>query len=180
MKIWIVNIGRSTNIIRTFLNQRDYDYWLLGSGKDADKAVVTIYDVTISESNTVKKIKDSIKNSNIRESRIQSVVSDDPWFSKYENFKLELTKYPNTQSLIDKLNMMSSDKKVITKYLKAQKELLLCDVSDDVKWFELVIDVVGVKEMIDGSYKKINGWNTKVMVSKKRKDNFLKAKSKSN
>ena len=175
MKIWIVNINKSTNIIRTFLNQSDYDSWLLDSGKDVDNAVVTIYDANPIETKTVKEIKDSIKESNIRESRIQAVVSDDPWFSKYENFKNELSKYSNTQPMIEKLNMLI-DKKSISKYLKAQKEVLLCDISDDVEWFELVIDFVGVKEMVAGSYKKMNGYNTKVMVSKKRKDNFLKAK----
>lgn len=175
MKIWIVNINKSTNIIRTFLNQSDYDSWLLGAREDVDNAVVTTYEATQIESNTVKEIKDSIKDSNIRDSRIQAVVSEDPWFSKFENFKNELGKYPNTQPMIEKLNMFS-DKKTITKYLKSQKELLLCDVSDDVKWFEILIDFIDIKEMVDGSYKKLNGYNTKVMVSKKRKENFLKAK----
>lgn len=172
MKIWIVNINKST--ILTFLNQSDYDSWLLRT-KDVDNSLVTIYEATQIESNTVKEIKDSIKDANIRESRIQAVVSDDPWFSKYENFKNELSKYSNTQPIIEKLNMLG-DQKQITKYLKAQKEFLLCDITDDVKWFELLIDFVGIKEMVDGSYKKMNGYNTKVMVSKKRKENFLKAK----
>lgn len=175
MKIWIVNINNSTNIIRTFLNQSDYDSWLLGSKEDVNNTVVTIYEATQIESNSVKEIKNSIKESNIRESRIQAVVSDDPWFLKFENFKNELGKYPNTQPMIDKLSMLS-DKKTITKYLKSQKELLLCDVSDDVKWFEILIDFIDIKEMVDGSYKKLNGYNTKVIVSKKRKENFLKAK----
>lgn len=175
MKIWIVNINKSTNIIRTFLNQSDYDSWLLGAKEDVNNAVVTIYDATVSETNTVKEIKDSIKDANIRESRIQAVVSENPWFSKFENFKTELSKYSNAQQMIEKLNMLGNEQKPITKFLKAQKEFLLCDVSDDVKWFEILIDVVGIKEMVDGSYKKMNGYNTKVMVSKKRKDNFLKA-----
>jgi hypothetical protein len=175
MKIWIVNINNSTNIIRTFLNQSDYDSWLLGSKEDVNNAVVTIYDANPIETKTVKEIKDSIKDSNIRESRIQAVVSDDPWFSKFENFKNELGKYPNAQPMIEKLSMFS-DKKIITKYLKAQKDFLLCDISDDVKWFEILIDFIDLKEMVDGSYKKINGYNTKVMVSRKRKENFLKAK----
>ena len=176
MRIWIVNIGR---VSKTFQTEESFNSWISDIGydtTDADsKAVVTIYDANPIETKTVKEIKDSIKESNIRESRIQAVVSDDSWFSKFENFKNELCKYPNTQPIIDKLNMFS-DKKIITKYLKAQKDFLLCDVSDDVKWFELLIDFVGVKEMVDGSYKKINGYNTKVMVSRKRKDNFLKAK----
>ena len=175
MKIWIVNINSSTNIVRTFLNQSDYDSWLLGCSEETYNATVTIYEATPIESKTVKEIKDSIKESNIRESRIQAVVSDDSWFSKYEKFKSELSKYPNTQTIIEKLNMFS-DKKIITKYLKSQKEFLLCDVTDDIKWFELLIDFVGIKEMVDGSYKRLNGYNTKVMVSKKRKENFLKAK----
>ena len=175
MKIWIVNINKSTNIVRTFLNQSDYDSWLLGCSEETYNATVTIYDATQLETNTVKQIKDSIKDANIRESRIQAVVSDNPWFSKFENFKSELAKYSNTQPMIDKLNMLGSEQKPITKYLKSQKDFLLCDVTDDVKWFELLIDFVGIKEMVDGSYKKMNGYNTKVMVSKKRKDNFLKA-----
>jgi hypothetical protein len=177
MKIWIVNINKST--IRTFLNQSDYDSWFHRDPNvalnDVDNSVVTIYDATPIESRTIKEIKDSIKDSNIRESRIQAVVSDDPWFSKFENFKNELGKYPNAQPMIEKLSMFS-DKKIITKYLKAQKDFLLCDITDDVKWFELLIDFIGIKEMVDGSYKKLNGYNTKVMVSRKRKDNFLKAK----
>ena len=180
MKIWIVNINKSTNIVRTFLNQSDYDSWLLGCGEthtllEAYNATVTIYDANPIEAKTVKEIKDSIKGANIRESRIQAVVSDNPWFSKFENFKTELAKYSNTQPMIEKLNMLGIEQKPITKYLKAQKDFLLCDITDDVKWFELLIDVVGIKEMVDGSYKKMNGYNTKVMVSKKRKDNFLKA-----
>ena len=175
MKIWIVSINESTNVVRTFLNQNDYDSWLLGCSEVTYNATVTIYESTPVESRTVKEIKDSIKDANIRDSRIKAVVSDDPWFSKYENFKNELGKYPNTQPMIEKLNMFS-DKKIITKYLKAQKDFLLCDITDDVKWFELLIDFIGIKEMVDGSYKKLNGYNTKVMVSKKRKENFLKAK----
>lgn len=175
MKIWIVNIGKSTNVAHTFLNQKDYDSWLLRCKEQLDSSVVTIYEATQIETNTVKEIKESIKEANIREGRIQAVISDDTWFSKFETLKGELIKYPNTQPMIDKLNMMSNDKKLITKYLKAQKEFLLCDVTDDVKWFELIIDFVGIEEMVDGFYQKLNGWNTKVMVSKKRKDNFLKA-----
>ena len=174
MKIWIVNINDKKNIARAFFDESDYNSWLLGT--DHELCTVTIYEATQLESKTVKEIKDSIKESNIRESRIQAVVSEDPWFSKYENFKNELTKYPITQPLIEKLNMLSNDKKIITKYLKAQKEFLLCQVVDDVKWFELIIDFLDIKEMVDGFYQKLNGYNTKVMVSKKRKENFLKAK----
>ena len=176
MRIWIVNIGR---VSKTFQTEESFNSWISDIGydtTDADsKATVTIYDANPIEVKTVKEIKDSIKGSNIRDSRIQAVVSDDPWFSKYENFKNELIKYSNTQPMIEKLSMFS-DKKSISKYLKSNKEFLLCDISDDVEWFELVIDFVGVKEMVDGSYKKMNGYNTKVIVSKKRKDNFLKAK----
>jgi hypothetical protein len=173
MKIWVVNVNDKKNIVRTFFDESDYNSWLLGT--DYELCTVTIYEATQLESKTVKEIKDSIKESNIRESRIQSVVSDDPWFSKYENFKVELVKYPNTQPLIEKLNMFD-DKKVIIKYLKSQKEFLLCQVTDEVKWFELLIDFLDIKEMVDGFYQKLNGYNTKVVVSKKRKENFLKAK----
>jgi hypothetical protein len=173
MKIWVVNVNDKKNIARAFFDESDYNSWLLGT--DHELCTVTIYEATQLESKTVKEIKDSIKDANIRESRIQAVVSDDPWFSKYENFKLELAKYPITQPLIEKLNMLD-DKKIITKYLKSQKEFLLCQVTDDVQWFELLIDFLGIKEMVDGFYQKLNGYNTKVMVSKKRKDNFLKAK----
>ena len=179
MKIWVVNVNGKKNIARAFFDESDYNSWLLGTDHERfdpsiGRCTVTIYEATQLESKTVKEIKDSIKDANIRESRIQAVVSDDPWFSKYENFKLELAKYPITQPLIEKLNMLD-DKKIITKYLKSQKELLLCQVTDDVQWFELLIDFLGIKEMVDGFYQKINGYNTKVVVSKKRKDNFLKA-----
>jgi len=172
MKIWVVNVNDKKNIARTFFDESDYNSWLLGT--EHELCTVTIYEATQLESKTVKEIKDSIKDANIRESRIQAVVSEDPWFSKYENFKVELSKYSNTQPLIEKLNMFD-DKKVINKYLKSQKEFLLCQVTDDVKWFELLIDFLGIKEMVDGFYQKLNGYNTKVVVSKKRKDNFLKA-----
>ena len=175
MKIWVVNINGKKNVVRTFFDESDYNSWLIGCDVETYNATVTIYEATQLESKTVKEIKDSIKESNIRESRIQSVVSDDPWFSKYENFKVELVKYPNTQPLIEKLNMFD-DKKVINKYLKSQKEFLLCQVTDEVKWFELLIDFLDIKEMVDGFYQKLNGYNTKVVVSKKRKENFLKAK----
>jgi hypothetical protein len=180
MKIWVVNVNGKKNIARAFFDESDYNSWLLGTDHERfdpsiGRCTVTIYEATQLESKTVKEIKDSIKDANIRESRIQAVVSDDPWFSKYENFKLELAKYPITQPLIEKLNMLD-DKKIITKYLKSQKEFLLCQVTDDVQWFELLIDFLGIKEMVDGFYQKLNGYNTRVMVSKKRKDNFLKAK----
>ena len=174
MKIWIVNFGKSTNVTYTFLNQKDYDSWLLRCKEQLDSSVVTIYEATQIETNTVKEIKASIKEANIREGRIQSVISDDTWFSKFENFKVELIKY-EVVSILDKLNMIGNDKKVVTKYLKSQKEFLLCEVTDDVKWFELLIYFLDIKEMVDGFYKKLNGYNTRVMVSKKRKDNFLKA-----
>lgn len=177
MKIWIVNLLSGIGVSsRTFFDEESFNTWLSTTTDAVSNKVVTIYEATQLESNTVNEIKDSIKGSNIRESRIQAVVSDDPWFSKFENFKSKLSKYPNTQSMIEKLNMLGSEQKPITKYLKSQKDFLLCDITDDVKWFELLIDVVGIKEMVDGSYKKMNGYNTKVMVSKKRKDNFLKAK----
>jgi hypothetical protein len=176
MKIWIVNINGKKNVVRTFFDENDYNSWLLGCDVETYNATVTVYEATQIDSKTVKEIKDGIKESNIRESRIQAVVSDDPWFSKYENFKNELTKHPITQPLIEKLNMLGNDKKIITKYLRAQKEFLLCQVVDDVKWFELIIDFLDIKEMVDGFYQKLNGYNTKVMVSKKRKENFLKAK----
>ena len=92
MKIWIVNIGKSTNATHTFLNQKDYDSWLLRCKEQLDSSVVTIYEATQIETNTVKEIKSNIKDSNIRESRIQAVISDDPWFSKFESFKIELVK----------------------------------------------------------------------------------------
>jgi len=172
MKIWIVKIGTNS---KTFFDEMSFNAWLSTTTDSVSNKVVEVYEATPLERKTVKEIKDSIKDANIRESRIQAVVSEDPWFSKYENFKLELTKYSNTQPLIEKLNMFD-DKKVITKYLKSQKEFLLCEITDDVKWFELLIDFLGIKEMVDGFYQKLNGYNTKVMVSKKRKDNFLKAK----
>jgi hypothetical protein len=171
MKIWIVKIGTNS---RTFFDELSFNAWLSTTTDAVSNKVVEVYEATPVERKTVKEIKDSIKGANIRESRIQAVVSDDPWFSKYENFKTELSKYSNTQPLIEKLNMFD-DKKVINKYLKSQKEFLLCEITDDVKWFELLIDL-GIKEMVDGFYQKLNGYNTKVMVSKKRKDNFLKAK----
>lgn len=172
MKIWIVKIGTNS---RTFFDEISFNAWLSTTTDVVSNKVVEVYEATPVERKTVKEIKDSIKESNIRESRIQSVVSDDPWFSKYENFKVELGKYSNTQPLIEKLNMFD-DKKVINKYLKSQKEFLLCEITDDVKWFELLIDFLNIKEMVDGFYQKLNGYNTKVMVSKKRKENFLKAK----
>lgn len=172
MKIWIVKIGTNS---RTFFDEISFNAWLSTTTDVVSNKVVEVYEATPVESKTVKEIKDSIKDANIRESRIRAVVSDDPWFSKYENFKLELAKYSNTQPLIEKLNMID-DKKVITKYLKSQKEFLLCEITDDIKWFELLIDFLNIKEMVDGFYQKLNGYNTKVMVSKKRKENFLKAK----
>ena len=171
MKIWIVKIGTNS---RNFFDELSFNAWLSTTTDAVSNKVVEVYEATPVERKTVKEIKDSIKDANIRESRIQAVVSEDPWFSKYENFKTELSKYSNTQPLIEKLNMFD-DKKVINKYLKSQKEFLLCEITDDVKWFELLIDL-GIKEMVDGFYQKLNGYNTKVMVSKKRKDNFLKAK----
>jgi len=172
MKIWIVKIGTNS---RTFFDEISFNTWLSTTTDAVSNKFVEVYEATPVERRTVKEIKDSIKESNIRESRIQSVVSDDPWFSKYESFKLELAKFSNTQPLIEKLNMLD-DKKVINKYLKSQKEFLLCEITDDVKWFELLIDFLDIKEMVDGFYQKLNGYNTRVMVSKKRKDNFLKAK----
>jgi hypothetical protein len=177
MKIWIVNINGKKNVVRTFFDESDYNSWLIACDVETYNATVTVYEATQLETKTVKEIKDSIKESNIRDSRIQAVVSNDPWFSKFENFKAELTKYPVTQPIIEKLNMLGNDKKVINKYLKSQKEFLLCQVVDDVRWFELLIDFLDIKEMVGGFYQKLNGYNTKVVVSKKRKDNFLKAQN---
>lgn len=173
MKIWIVKIGTNS---RTFFDELSFNAWLSTTTDSVSNKVVEVYEATPVETSTVKQIKDSIKDANIRESRIQAVVSTDPWFSKYENFKAELAKYPNTSWLTEKLNMLD-DKKVINKYLKSQKEFLLCEITDDVKWFELLIDFLNIREMVDGFYQKLNGYNTKVVVSKKRKDNFLKAQN---
>jgi hypothetical protein len=171
MKIWIVKIGTNS---RTFFDEMSFNAWLTTTTDSVSNRVVEVYEATPVERRTVKEIKDSIKDANIRESRIQAVVSTDPWFSKYENFKAELVKYPNTNWLIEKLNMLD-DKKVINKYLKSQKEFLLCEITDEVQWFELLIDFLDIKEMVDGFYQKISGYNTRVRVSNKRKENFLKA-----
>jgi hypothetical protein len=171
MKIWIVKIGTNS---RTFFDEMSFNAWLTTTTDSVSNRVVEVYEATPVERRTVKEIKDSIKDANIRESRIQAVVSTDPWFSKYENFKAELVKYPNTNWLIEKLNMLD-DKKFINKYLKSQKEFLLCEITDEVQWFELLIDFLDIKEMVDGFYQKISGYNTRVRVSNKRKENFLKA-----
>ena len=113
MKIWIVKIGTNS---KTFFNEESFNAWLSTTTDAVSNKVVEVYEANPVERRTVKEIKDSIKDANIRESRIQAVVSEDPWFSKYENFKNELSKYPITQPLIEKLNMLGSDKKIITKY----------------------------------------------------------------
>ena len=141
-----------------------------------DNAVVTTYEASVIESNTMGEIRKSIRDSNNRESRIEAIVSEDPWFIKFEKFKVELTKYSNTQLIVEKLNMIENQQKIITRFLKANKEFLLCDVSDSVEWFELIISMTGIKKMVECSYRKINGYNTKVVPSQTFKDNFLKAK----
>ena len=181
MKIWIVNIVNSTNIVRAFTEQKDYDAWLKHNWSQekldlVDNAVVTTYDASVIESNTMGEIRKSIRDSNNRESRIEAIVSEDPWFIKFEKFKVELTKYSNTQLIVEKLNMIENQQKIITRFLKANKEFLLCDVSDSVEWFELIISMTGIKKMVECSYRKINGYNTKVVPSQTFKDNFLKAK----
>jgi hypothetical protein len=181
MKIWIVNIVNSTNIVRAFTEQKDYDAWLKHNWSQekldlVDNAVVTTYEASVIESNTMGEIRKSIRDSNNRESRIEAIVSEDPWFIKFEKFKVELTKYSNTQLILEKLNMIENQQKIITRFLKANKEFLLCDVSDSVEWFELIISMTGIKKMVECSYRKINGYNTKVVPSQTFKDNFLKAK----
>ena len=181
MKIWIVNIVNSTNIVRAFTEQKDYDAWLKHNWSQekldlVDNAVVTTYEASVIESNTMGEIRKSIRDSNNRESRIEAIVSEDPWFIKFEKFKVELTKYSNTQLIVEKLNMIENQQKIITIFLKANKEFLLCDVSDSVEWFELIISMTGIKKMVECSYRKINGYNTKVVPSQTFKDNFLKAK----
>jgi hypothetical protein len=181
MKIWIVNIVNSTNIVRAFTEQKDYDAWLKHNWSQekldlVDNAVVTSYEASVIESNTMGEIRKSIRDSNNRESRIEAIVSEDPWFIKFEKFKVELTKYSNTQLILEKLNMIENQQKIITRFLKANKEFLLCDVSDSVEWFELIISMTGIKKMVECSYRKINGYNTKVVPSQTFKDNFLKAK----
>ena len=181
MKIWIVNIVNSTNIVRAFTEQKDYDAWLKHNWSQekldlVDNAVVTTYEASVIESNTMGEIRKSIRDSNNRESRIDAIVSEDPWFIKFEKFKVELTKYSNTQLIVEKLNMIENQQKIITRFLKANKEFLLCDVSDSVEWFELIISMTGIKKMVECSYRKINGYNTKVVPSQTFKDNFLKAK----
>lgn len=181
MKIWIVNIVNSTNIVRAFTEQKDYDAWLKHNWSQekldlVDNAVVTTYEASVIESNTMGEIRKSIRDSNNRESRIEAIVSEDPWFIKFEKFKVELTKYSNTQLIVEKLNMIENQQKIITRFLKANKEFLLCDVSDSVEWFELIISMTGIKKMVECSYRKINGYNTKVVPSQTFKDNFLKAK----
>jgi hypothetical protein len=181
MKIWIVNIVNSTNIVRAFTEQKDYDAWLKHNWSQekldlVDNAVVTTYEASVIESNTMGEIRKSIRDSNNRESRIEAIVSEDPWFIKFEKFKVELTKYSNTQLILEKLNMIENQQKIITRFLKANKEFLLCDISDSVEWFELIISMTGIKKMVECSYRKINGYNTKVVPSQTFKDNFLKAK----
>ena len=180
MKIWIVNIVNSTNIVRAFTEQKDYDAWLKHNWSQekldlVDNAVVTTYEASVIESNTMGEIRKSIRDSNNRESRIEAIVSEDPWFIKFEKFKVELTKYSNTQLIVEKLNMIENQQKIITRFLKANKEFLLCDVSDSVEWFELIISMTGIKKMVECSYRKINGYNTKVVPSQTFIDNFLKA-----
>jgi len=187
MKIWIIGD-------KVFFDESSFNMELLKQSRilpnvftpktSKQSKEVKILEAEVLQETSLQSYVDSIKEANARDSKIQAIVSKDPWFSKYENFKAELAKYSNINSkgvslmihpLLDKLNMLGNDKKVITKYLKSQKDFLLCEITDDVRWFEILIDFLDIKEMVDVFYQKINGYNTRVMVSNKRKDNFLKA-----
>jgi hypothetical protein len=176
MKIWIVRTGINS---KTFFDELSFNTWLSTTADSVSNKVVEVYEATPVERRTVKEIKDSIKESNIRESRIQAVLSEDPWFSKYDNFKSELEKYkhPEIHKINEKLNILGNDKEVIIKYLKLQKSYLLGCAGDDVKWFELLINLLGIRKMVNETLQKGNdGRWYGFPVTKKRKENFLKAK----
>ncbi len=139
---------------------------------------IRIIEANIIDETTVGDLFNSIEKSNDLDYRIKASLSEYDFFNKIEKFRSLYDRYTDGSNIrfLTHLSLTINDKEKTLKFIKGNKEYLLCDVSDDVEWFECLISL-GINEMVDGSYKKINGWNTKVMVSKKRKDNFLKAKN---
>lgn len=131
----------------------------------------------IIEETTVGNLFTVIEKSNELDYKIKVVLSDDDFFRDVERFRSLYLRYTDggDSIFLTHLRLNINDKKKAIKFIKSNKDYLLCDVSDDVEWFECLIPL-GIENMVDGSYKKMNGWNTKVMVSTKRKENFLKAK----
>ena len=131
----------------------------------------------VTEETTVGNLFNSIEKSNELDYRIKSALSDNDFFNKIEKFRSLYSRYTDGKDSIflTHLKLNINDEEKALKFIKGNKEHLLCDVSDEVVWFECLISL-GIKEMVDVSYKKFNGWNTKVLVSKRRKENFLKAK----
>lgn len=129
------------------------------------------------EETTVGNLFNSIEKSNELDHRINATLSEDNFFSNIEKFRSLYSRYTDGKNtgFLTNLILNINDKKKVLKLIKSNKEYLLCEVSDDVEWFECLIPL-GIEEMVNGFYQKLNGWNTKVMVSKKRKENFLKAK----
>jgi hypothetical protein len=138
---------------------------------------IRVIEGNIIEETTVGNLFDSIEKSNELDHRINATLSDDAFFSDLEKFRSRYDRYTDgaNTGFLTNLILNINDKKKVLNLIKRNKEYLLCEISDDVEWFECLIPL-GIEEMVDGFYQKLNGWNTRVMVSKKRKENFLKAK----
>ena len=138
---------------------------------------IKVIEAKVLEETTVSNLFDSIEKSNEIDHRINATLSDDAFFRDLEKFRSIYGRYTDgaNTGFLTNLILNINDKKKVLNLIKGNKEYLLCEISDDVEWFECLIPL-GIEEMVDGFYQKLNGYNTRVMVSKKRKENFLKAK----
>ena len=168
MKIWIVNNKT------VFQDEKSFMDFVTKSKTKSEK--VQILEAEVIEETTVSDLFKSTVESNLRDHKIQAVMSNDVFFDNIERLKTLYPKY-NTDSeskFLDTLNMNIHDKNKVTKLIKSNSEHLF-KMSTEIEWFESLI-LVGITESLDSYTVKSNGYNTRVSVSKKTKDKFLKAK----
>ena len=175
MKIWIVDNKKVFKDETSFMN------FLIREktkGVSSDKYKIEILDAKVIENTTVGDLFKAIKESRISEHENKMSTDPDSFFEDLENLKKLYYEYTRCEDspFLTNVAIRTGDKAGIIKIVRSYEDHLCFDVSDSVVWFKALLKIYNFKEIKDGTYKKLNGWNTKVIASKKRVNNFLDAK----
>lgn len=170
MKIWVVNgktVIDNEKSLRSFLVKE--------KSKNNGNTKIEMMEIVFRDGGkTVDQLLESLESENEG-----LKTTDQDFLEKLETFKNLYTKYAgpkNSLQFLTSLQATVKERKEIVNLCKRFKDHLLCEVSREIDWYESLIEVSGIDEMVDGFYQKLNGYNTRVLITDKTKMIFLKAK----
>jgi hypothetical protein len=175
MKIWIAN---NKSVIRD--EKSLLSFLIKEKAKGNTSVQIEVMEAVQESKTTVGELFSSIVEDNIKKGKEASSPDEEEFVRKTERFEELYVKYMGSGSefslFLANFKATEKKRKSIAALCKKSKDHLLCEVSREVDWYEALIDVSGIDEMVDRYYQKINGYNTRVLVSDKTKKTFLKAK----